>query len=129
MFHWYLRAYFYRFLLCMIISVCKFMGISRICCISVFTVILVWIYIFTDVFICLCFIYNASARVLCVCISIACSSKNLCDIAQLDVGYVTICSIERVKAFSHVSWPNLGGRGCYTYCWVLGIYPPQQNWC
>jgi hypothetical protein len=35
---------------------------------------------------------NASARVLCVYVLIACSSKNLCGIAQLDVGYVTVCS-------------------------------------
>jgi hypothetical protein len=48
-----------------------------------------------DVFVCLRFIYNASARVLCVYILIACSSKNLCGIAQLDTGYVTVCSAER----------------------------------
>jgi hypothetical protein len=41
------------------------------------------------------YIYNASTRVLCVYILIAYSSKNLCGIAQLDVGYVTICSVER----------------------------------
>jgi hypothetical protein len=31
----------------------------------------------------------------------------------LDVGYVTICSTERTKVFSRVSWPDLGGRGHY----------------
>jgi hypothetical protein len=46
------------------------------------------------------FIYNASARVLCVYILIACSSKNLCGIAQLDVGYVTVCSAERTSKSS-----------------------------
>jgi hypothetical protein len=44
---------------------------------------------------------------------IACGSKNLCGIAQLDAGYVTVCSTKRTKVFSHVSWPRLGGRGCY----------------
>jgi hypothetical protein len=56
-----------------------------------------------------------SARVLCVYILIACSSKNLCGIAQLDVGYVTVCSAERMKVFSCVSWPGMGGRGCYIH--------------
>jgi hypothetical protein len=45
-----------------------------------------------NVFVCLRFIYKVSTRVLCVYILIACSSKNLCGIAQLDVGYVTVCS-------------------------------------
>jgi hypothetical protein len=46
-----------------------------------------------------------SARVLCVYI--------LCGIAQLDVGYVIVCSAKRTRAFSRVSWPDLGGQGCY----------------
>ena len=50
---------------------------------------------------------------MCVYILIACSSKNGCGIAELDVGYVTVCSTERMKAFSRVSWPNLGGRRHY----------------
>jgi hypothetical protein len=54
-----------------------------------------------------------SARVLCVYILIACSSKNLCGIAQLDAGYVTVCFAERMTEFSRVSWPGLGGRGRY----------------
>jgi hypothetical protein len=48
----------------------------------------------------------------CICL-ISCSSKHLCGIAQLDVGYVTICSIERTKVFFGVAWPGMGGRGCY----------------
>jgi hypothetical protein len=39
------------------------------------------------------YIYKVLARVLCVYVLIACSSKNLCGIAQLDVGYVIVCSI------------------------------------
>jgi hypothetical protein len=66
-----------------------------------------------NVFVCLHFIY-ISARVLCVYILIACSSKNLHGIAQLDVGYVIVCSAERMKVFSRVPWPSLGGQGCYT---------------
>jgi hypothetical protein len=66
---------------------------------------------FTDVFVCLRFIYNASARVLCVYILIACSSKIVCGIAQLDVGYVTVCSAERIKEFSGVAWPEHGWSG------------------
>jgi hypothetical protein len=58
-------------------------------------------------------LYNASARVLCVYILIACSSKNLCGIAQLDTGYVTVCSTERTKEFSSIAWPDMDGRGCY----------------
>jgi hypothetical protein len=64
-----------------------------------------------NVFVCLRFIYKASARVLCVYVLIACSSKNLCGIAQLDVGYVTVCSTERMKEFSGVAWPDMGGWG------------------
>ncbi len=37
------------------------------------------------------------ARVMCVYVLIACSSKNLRGIAQLDVGYVTVCSAEIMK--------------------------------
>jgi hypothetical protein len=48
--------------------------------------ICIWMFMF--------YIY-VSARVLCVYILIACNSKNLCGIAQLDTGYVTVCSIER----------------------------------
>jgi len=47
---------------------------------------------------CICmfmFIYNASAKFMCVYILIAYSSKNLCGIAQLDAGYVTVCFAER----------------------------------
>jgi hypothetical protein len=58
------------------------------------------------------FIY-ISTRVLCVYILIACSLKNLCGIAQLYIGYVAVCSAERMKVFSCVSWFDLGGRGCY----------------
>jgi hypothetical protein len=45
--------------------------------------------------------YKASARVLCVYMLIAYSpsKKNLCGIAQLDTGYVTVCSIERTVRF------------------------------
>jgi hypothetical protein len=49
---------------------------------------------------------------MCVYVLIACSSKKLCGIAQLDVGYVTVW-YQRMKAFSGVAWPDLGGRGCY----------------
>jgi hypothetical protein len=49
----------------------------------------------------------------CIYILIACSAKNLCGIAQLGVGYVTVCSAERMKVFSRVAWPDMGGRGCY----------------
>jgi hypothetical protein len=62
------------------------------------------------------YIYIYSARVMCVYILIACSSKNLCGIAQLDDGYVIVCFVERMKTFSHVSWPGLGGRGCHIHC-------------
>jgi hypothetical protein len=61
---------------------------------------------------CICmftFYIYVSARALCVYILIACSSKILSGIAQLDVGYVTVCSAERTKVFSCVSWPKLGG--------------------
>jgi hypothetical protein len=64
------------------------------------------------VFVCLHFIY-ISARVFCVFILIACSSKYLCGIAQLDDGYVIVCSTKRMKEFSGVAWPGLVGRGCY----------------
>jgi hypothetical protein len=60
-----------------------------------------------------CFIYNVSKEFRVYIFLIACSSKNLCGIAQLGAGYVTVCSAERIKAFFHVSWPVLGGQGRY----------------
>jgi hypothetical protein len=56
-----------------------------------------------------------------VYVLIACSSKNLCGISQLDVGYVTVCSTERNKVFSHVSWPCLGGGGTLHASWSILI--------
>jgi hypothetical protein len=47
-------------------------------------------------------------RVLCVYILIACSLKNLCGIAKLDVGYVTICSVERIV---RVLWNSMARHG------------------
>jgi hypothetical protein len=69
--------------------------------------------VFTNVLVYLCFIYNASTKVLFVYILIACGLKNVCGIDKLNVGYVTICSAKRIKEFSSVAWPNLGGRGHY----------------
>jgi hypothetical protein len=64
-----------------------------------------------NVFIYLHFIYKSSARVMFVymfnCMHF---KKTLCGIAQLDVGYVTICSAERRKS-------------SFMYCdptWVVG---------
>jgi hypothetical protein len=54
-----------------------------------------------------------SARALCVYILIACSSRKLCGIAQMDVGYIIVCSVERRRELSGVVWPDLGGLGCY----------------
>jgi hypothetical protein len=59
------------------------------------------------------FYIYVSARALCVYNLIACSSKNLCGIAQYDVGFVTVCSAERTKVFSGVAWPGMDGRGRY----------------
>jgi hypothetical protein len=67
---------------------------------------------------CICmftFYIYVFARALCLYILIACSSKNLSGITQLDVGYVIVCSVKRTKVFSHVSWPDLGGRGHYIH--------------
>ena len=55
-----------------------------------------------------------SARVFCVYILIACNSKNLCGITQLDVGYVTVCSVERIKVFSGIACLDMCGQECYT---------------
>jgi hypothetical protein len=44
-----------------------------------------------------------------VYILIACSSKNLCGIAQLDVGYVTVCSTKRTI---RVLWHSVARHGC-----------------
>ena len=51
---------------------------------------------------------NASARDLSAYNLIAYSSKNLCGIAQLDVGYVTVCSAERTK---RVLWHSVAQHG------------------
>jgi hypothetical protein len=74
---------------------------------------------------CIClfmFYIYVSTRALCVYILIPCNSKNLCDIAQLDVGYVTVCSAERMKAFSSVAWPSMGGQGCYNMVLCIPCY-------
>ena len=70
------------------------------------------------IYICICmltFYIYASTRVLCVYILIACSSKNLCGIAQLDTGYVIVCSAERTKELFGIAWPNMDGWGRYTH--------------
>jgi hypothetical protein len=54
------------------------------------------------------FYIYVSARSLCVYILIACSLKNLCGIAQLDTGYVTICSAERTV---RVLWCSVARHG------------------
>jgi hypothetical protein len=66
--------------------------------------ICIWLFTF--------YIY-VSSRFLCVYILIACSSKNLCGIAQLDTGYVTVCSVERMKEFYGIAWPGMDGWGRY----------------
>jgi hypothetical protein len=86
------------------------------CIYKCFCLFMFYIYVFT--------------RVLCVYILIACSSKNLCDIAQLDVGYVTECSAERTKVFSSIAWPDMGGWGHYTLSQIPLIFlvmPFQTN--
>ena len=124
MLHCYLLAYFYALLLtclflwviiCAVITVFIFMGIYCICCMYMFTIISVWIGAFTDVFVCLHFIYNASARVMCEYILIAYSSKILCGIAQLDTGYVTVCSTERTV---RVLWHSVAWNG-----WLRMLHP------
>ena len=65
-----------------------------------------------NVFVFLHFIYEVP-QMLCVYVLIACSLKILCGIAQLDVGYVTVCSTERMKSFSCVACLDMGRRGCY----------------
>jgi hypothetical protein len=68
------------------------------------------------IYICICMFtfYIKCFRKSSVCMYlIAYSSKNSCGIAQLDVGYVTVCSAERKKEFYGVAWPGVDGRGCY----------------
>jgi hypothetical protein len=74
-------------------------------------------YLFVYV-LCICF----RKSFVCICL-FACSSKNLCGIAQLDGGYVTVCSTERTRAFSRVAWPDLGGQGCHIN--IFGSYKFQ----
>jgi hypothetical protein len=54
-----------------------------------------------------------------VYILIACSFKNLCGIAQLDVGYVTICSVERTI---RVLWHSVARNG-----WSGTLQPDTFN--
>jgi len=44
---------------------------------------------------------------------IANNSKILCGIAQLDVGYVIVCSAERKKELFGIVWPSVDGQGRY----------------
>jgi hypothetical protein len=62
-------------------------------------------------YICICvftFFYIKLLQELCVYILIACSSKKLCGIAQLDVGYVTVCSAKRIV---RVLWRGVARHG------------------
>jgi hypothetical protein len=105
MLHYYLRVYFYGFILCVVF-------LAYVACIYLLSFCMnmcnysMYLYVYV--------LYIISARVLCVYVLIACSSKSVGGIAQLDVGYVTLCSAERMKELSHVLWPGLGGRGHYT---------------
>jgi hypothetical protein len=69
--------------------------------------------IYTCIWLFTFYVYSASARVLCVYILIACSLENLFGIAQLDTGYVIVCSTDRTKEFSGVAWLGMDGRGHY----------------
>jgi hypothetical protein len=81
-----------------------------------------------NVFVCLHFIYNSSTRFLCVYILIACSSKNPCGIAQLDVGYVIVCSAERMKVFSGVSWLSVVWSGKLKYGIRALVFNTEPGW-
>jgi hypothetical protein len=59
------------------------------------------------------FYIYVSARVSCVYILTTCGLKNLCGIAQLDTGYVIVCSIERTQDFFGIAWPDMDGKGRY----------------
>jgi hypothetical protein len=64
-----------------------------------------------------------------VCIHlIACCSKNLCGIAQLDVGYVTICSAERTRAFSRVAWPGHECSGTLQHGIKTSVFNTEPRW-
>jgi hypothetical protein len=41
--------------------------------------------------------------------------KNLCGIAQLVVGCVTVCSTERTREFSGIAWASMDGWGYYKF--------------
>jgi hypothetical protein len=70
------------------------------------------------------FYIYVSARALGVYNLIACSSKNLFGIAQYDVGFVTLCFVERMKVFSDIAWPGMASQRHYT--WNL-IHRPRAT--
>jgi hypothetical protein len=80
-----------------------------------------------NVFIFLHFIY-ISTKVMSVYILIACSSKNLCGIAQLDVGYVTLCSVERMEVFSGVAWLDHGWSRTLQYGIRASVFNTEPRW-
>jgi hypothetical protein len=41
------------------------------------------------------------------------ADRNLCDIAQFGLEYVTVCPTQRTYVLSGIAWPRLDGRGCY----------------
>jgi hypothetical protein len=125
MLHCYLRVYIYGFILCVFITVCKFMGISYICCMYMFTVIFSMnSCIYKCIFLITFYIYIFHKSSVCICILIACSSKKICGIAQLDVGYVTLCfHRENTRVLWHnVAWHGWPGTLHHPILMVLNIF-------
>jgi hypothetical protein len=63
MMHCYLHVYFHGFILCVVMLVCIFMGISCICCMYMFTVIFMYLQMYLYVYV----LYIMLPQDFCVC--------------------------------------------------------------
>jgi hypothetical protein len=108
MLHCYLHVYFYG-LPYVWLYLCLFLWVLRVyvACIRLLLFQCESMYLQMYLYVYILYI-NASARDLSVYNLIAYSSKNLCGIAQLDVGYVTVCSAERTE---RVLWCSVARHG------------------
>jgi hypothetical protein len=77
-----------------VITVFIFMGISCICCMYML-LLFQCEYVYLQMYLYVYILYRMLPQEFSVYNLIACSSKNLCGIAQLDVGYVILCSAKR----------------------------------
>jgi hypothetical protein len=128
MLHCYLRVYFYG-LPYVWLYLCLFLWVLPVyaTCIRLLLFQCESVYLQMYLYVYVLYI-DASARDLSTYNLIAYSSKNSCGIAQLDVGYVPVCSVERTKRVLWHSVARHGWSGTLQYGIKATIFNTEPGW-